>query len=94
MTNEAKHYRKQGMLLKQDEQFKAAIVALNKSLELNADNQGRIYMSIAESHFYLEQYKQAYAAIQKAVKDPKTRRSAKGWVGFIRDTAKRKGKSI
>jgi len=94
MTNEAKHYSKQGTLLAQDEQFKKAVVALNKALDLGVKNKGRLYMSIAESHFYLGQYKRAYAAIQKAVKDPKTRKSAKGWVGFIKDTAQRKGKSI
>jgi tetratricopeptide (TPR) repeat protein len=94
LTNLAKHYRKQGMLLKQDEQFKPAIVALNKALELGSKDVGRIQMSIAESHFYLEQYKQAYAAIQKASKDPKTRKAAKGWVSFIKDTAQRKNVSI
>ncbi len=94
MTNESKHYRKQGMLLKQDEQFKPAIVALNKAIELGAGDAGRIHMSIAESHFYLEQYKQAYTAIKKSLKDPKSRRSAKSWANFIKDTAQRKGKSI
>ena len=94
MTSNAKHYRKQGMLLKQDEQFAKAIVALNKSLELGVSNQGRIHMSIAESYFYLEKYKKAYAAIQKAMKDPGTRRSAKGWKSFIVDTAKRKNVTI
>ena len=48
MTNLAKHYSKQGMLLKQDEQFKPAIVALNKALELGVKNKGRLHMSIAE----------------------------------------------
>lgn len=94
MTNEAKYYSKQGMLLKQDEQFKAAIVALNKALELGDEKKGQLYMSIAESHFYLEEYKQAYAAILKASKDPKTRKAAKGWVSFIKDTAQRKNVSI
>lgn len=94
MTNLAKHYSKQGMLLKQDEQFKKAIVALNKALELGVKDEGRVHMSIAESHFYLEQYKQAYKAINLAMKDPKTRKSAKGWVGFIKDTAARKKVSI
>ncbi|MEW6993069.1 tetratricopeptide repeat protein [Colwelliaceae bacterium MEBiC 14330] len=94
MTNEAKHYRKQGMLLKQDEQFTKAIVALNKAIELGVDGQGRIQMSIAESYFYLEKYKQAYAAIQKAMKDPSTRKTAKGWKSFIADTAKRKNVNI
>lgn len=92
MTNASKHYRKQGMLLKQDEQFKPAIVALKKAIELGEKDAGRIHMSIAESHFYLEEYKQAYAAIQKAMKDPKARRSARSWVSFIKDTAQRKGK--
>lgn len=94
MTNEEKHYRKQGNLLKQDEQYKKAIVALNKALELGAKDKGRVYMSIAESHFYLEQYKQAYAAIKKAMADPKSRKFARGWEGFIKDTAKRKGVAI
>jgi tetratricopeptide (TPR) repeat protein len=94
MTNEAKHYSKQGTLLAQDEQFKKAVVALNKAVDLGAKNKGRLYMSIAESHFYLGQYKQAYAAINKAMKDPKTRKTARGWKSFIKDTAERKGKSI
>ncbi|MBL4765589.1 MAG: hypothetical protein JKX67_09995 [Colwellia sp.] len=94
MTNEAKHYRKQGMLLKQDEQFSKAIPALEKALELGVKNKGRIYMSIAESYFYLEKYKKAYIAINNAMKDPKSRKAAKGWKGFIVDTAKRKKVSI
>jgi len=94
MTSSAKHYRKQGMLLKQDEQFTKAIVALNKALELGVSNQGRIHMSIAESYFYLEKYKKAYAAIQKAMKDPSARKSAKGWKSFIVDTARRKNVAI
>ncbi|PCI56556.1 MAG: hypothetical protein COB45_04980 [Gammaproteobacteria bacterium] len=94
MTNKAKHYRKQGMLLKQDEQFSKAIPALEKSLELGVKNKGRIYMSIAESYFYLEKYKKAHIAINKAMEDPKSRKAAKGWKGFIVDTARRKKVSI
>jgi tetratricopeptide (TPR) repeat protein len=94
MTTNAKHYRKQGMLLKQDEQFAKAVVALDKALELGIKNEGRIHMSIAESYFYLEKYKKAYAAIQKAMKDPAARKSAKGWKSFIVDTARRKNVSI
>ena len=94
MTNEAKHYSKQGTLLAQDEQFEKAVVALNKAIDLGVSNKGRLYMSIAESHFYLAQYKEAYAAIKNAMKDPKTRKGAKSWVSYIKDTAARKGKSI
>jgi len=94
MTGDAKHYSKQGMLLKQDEQFAKAIPALNKALELGIDNKGRLYMSIAESYFYLEKYKQAYTAINKAMEDPKSRKAARSWKGFISDTAKRKNIAI
>jgi tetratricopeptide (TPR) repeat protein len=94
MTNEAKHYRKQGMLLKQDEQFEQAIPALNKALELDPANPGSIHMSLAEAYFYLGKYKLAYNAINKAMDDPKTRRGAKGWVSFIKETAERKGVSL
>ncbi|MCJ8320277.1 MAG: hypothetical protein MJK12_11635 [Colwellia sp.] len=94
MTGEARHYRKQGMLLKQDEQFSAAIVAFDKALELGVKGTGKIYQSIAESYFYLEKYKPAYAAIKKAMKDPKSRKAARGWVSFIKDTAVRKKVSI
>jgi predicted Zn-dependent protease len=94
ITNASKHYSKQGMLLKQDEQFKGAIVALNKALKIGVKNEGRLYMSIAESHFYLEQYKSAYKAIKKAMEYPSTRKGAKGWVSFIKDTAKRKKVSL
>jgi len=94
MTNEAKHYSKQGMLLKQDEQFKGSIIALNKAIELGVSNKGQLYMSIAEAHFYLEEYKQANSAIKKAMQDPKTKKAARGWAGFIKDTARRKNVSI
>jgi hypothetical protein len=67
---------------------------LNKSIELGIANQGRIQTDIAVSYFYLEKYKQAYAAIQKAMKDPNARKSARGWKSFIVDTAKRKNVSI
>lgn len=94
LTNEAKHYQKQGMLLVQDEQFKKGVVALGKAIDLGIKNPGRLHMSIAESHFYLGQYKRAYKSIKKAMEFPKTRKSAKSWAGFIKDTAQRKGVNI
>jgi hypothetical protein len=94
MSNEPKHYRKEGMLLKQDEQFSKSVVALNKALELGIKDKGKIHMSIAECYFYLEKYKKAYIAIQKAMKDPSARKYAKSWKGFIVDTAKRKNVAI
>jgi tetratricopeptide (TPR) repeat protein len=90
MTNLSKHYSKQGMLLNQDEQFAKAITALKKAIEIGVQNPGRLNQSIAESYFYLGNYKQAYVYIQQALKDPKSRRTAKGWVSYIKDTATRK----
>jgi len=94
MTNKSKHYSKQGTLLAQSEQFKKAVVALNKAIDLGVKDKGRLYMSIAESHYYLGQYKKAYAAVLEALKDKRTRRTAKGWQSYIKDTAQRKGVSI
>jgi tetratricopeptide (TPR) repeat protein len=94
MTNLSKHYSKQGMLLNQDEQFSKAIIALKKAIEIGVSNEGRLNQSIAESYFYLGDYKQAYVYVQKALKDPKARRTAKGWVNYIKDTAARKNVSI
>lgn len=94
LTNDSQHFRKAGMLLKQDEQFKKAIAALNKALELGVKNKGRLYMSLAESHFYLGQYKQAHAEIKRAMQDPKARKAARSWKSFIEDTARRKNVAI
>ena len=94
MTNDAKHYRKQGALLQQDEQFSKSVVALNKALDLGIKGKGKVHMDIAVCYFYLEKYKKAYTAIQKAMKDPSARKYAKSWKGFIVDTAKRKNVAI
>lgn len=94
MTNEAKHYSKQGMLLNQDEQFSKGIVALKKALDVGVKNEGRLYQSIAEAYYYLEKYKQANVYIQKAMKEPKSRRTAKGWAVYIKEAAQRKNVSI
>jgi len=94
MTNESKHYRKQGMLLNQDEQFSKAIVALKKAVEIGVKSPGSLYQSIAESYYYLEKYKLAHSYILKAMKDPKSRKTAKGWIGYIKDAAQRKNITI
>ncbi|WP_448547902.1 tetratricopeptide repeat protein [Thalassotalea fusca] len=90
MTNLTKHYEKQAVLFKQDEQFKPAIVAYNKALEGGSKNKGTIYMGLAECHFYLGQYKEAHSAIVKAADYPKTKRAATSWASYIKETAQRK----
>lgn len=94
MTNDIKYYEKQGFILEEAEQYKKAIVVLNKALKLGAKKKGKIYMSIAMSNYYLEEFKKSYDAILKAAKDPKTRKYANQWKTIIADKAKRKGKSV
>ncbi|WP_371186234.1 tetratricopeptide repeat protein [Thalassotalea maritima] len=92
MSNDPKHYRRQGMLLHQSERFSEATAALQKALDLGIENKGSVYMTIAEAYFYQEKYTQAARAIAEAQKDPKTAKAARAWAQFIRDTADRKKK--
>lgn len=92
LSNNPKHYRRQGMLLQQSEQYNAATVALQKAIDLGVENSGRVYMTLAEAYFYQEKYKQATVAIKKAQEDPKTKKAARAWASYIRDTADRKKK--
>ncbi|BED89552.1 hypothetical protein PspMM1_20200 [Pseudoalteromonas sp. MM1] len=92
--DDAELYRKAGSLLLQSENFSAAVVRLNKALELGSDKKGTIYSDLAEAYYYQAKYKQAYAAITKAMDDPRTRKFAKGWSTFIKDKAARNGVKI
>ncbi|BDF94776.1 MULTISPECIES: hypothetical protein [Pseudoalteromonas] len=92
--DDAELYRKAGSLLLQSQNYSAAVVRLNKALELGSDKQGTIYSDLAEAYYYQEKYKQAYAAITKAMDDPRTRKFAKGWSTFIKDKAARNGVKI
>ncbi len=92
--DDAELYRKAGSLLLQSEKFSAAIVRLNKALELGSDKKGTIYSDLAEAYYYQGKYKQAYAAITKAMDDPRTRKFAKGWSTYIKDKAARNGVKI
>jgi tetratricopeptide (TPR) repeat protein len=92
--DDAELYRKAGSLLLQSENFSAAVVRLNKALELGSDKKGTIYSDLAEAYYYQGKYKQAYAAITKAMDDPRTRKFAKGWSTYIKDKAARNGVKI
>ncbi|KAA1161075.1 tetratricopeptide repeat protein [Pseudoalteromonas fuliginea] len=91
---DAELYRKAGSLLLQSEKFSAAVVRLNKALELGSDRKGTIYSDLAEAYYYQGKYKQAHAAITKAMDDPRTRKFAKGWATYIKDKAARNGVKI
>jgi len=91
---DAELYRKAGSLLLQSQNYSSAVVRLNKALELGSDKTGTIYTDLAEAYYYQEKYKQAYAAIVKAMDDPRTRKFAKGWSTYIKDKAARNGVKI
>ncbi|WP_371377307.1 hypothetical protein [Thalassotalea aquiviva] len=92
ISNDPKHYRRQGMLLQQAQQYDAATQALQKALDLDIDDKGRVYMTLAEAYFYQNKFKKATVAITEAQKDPKTRKAARAWASYIKDTAERKKK--
>lgn len=89
--NDPDLFRRQGTVLMVAEDFKGAVAAFDRSINAGVKRKGQVYMGLAEAHFYLENWKEAYAAILEAKKDKSTRNSARGWEGYIKDTAERKG---
>ncbi|WP_440053539.1 CDC27 family protein [Pseudoalteromonas sp. T1lg65] len=92
--NDADLYRKAGNLLLQDQQYSAAVVRLNKALELGTDKKGSCYADLAEAYYYQDKFKLAYDAILKAQEDPSTRRFARSWASYIKQKAERRGVSL
>ncbi len=92
--NDAELYRKAGALYLQAEKFSDSVAMLEKSLDLGNKKKGTIYSDLAEAYYHQEKYKQAYAAIRKAMEDPKTRKFARSWSAFIKEKAARKGVKI
>ena len=91
IDNNAESYRKQGIALMAAENYKAAVVALEKSLKAKPKRVGPVYLAIGEAQFYLENWKKSYVAFNKAKEIKASARTAKGWLGFVESTAKRKG---
>ncbi|WP_372340943.1 tetratricopeptide repeat protein [Paraglaciecola sp.] len=84
-------YYKQGTSLALSEQYKDALVALQKALDAGADNVGRIHMVMMEASFYSGDFKTAYVHVQEAKKDSSTSRSARSWEPYIKEKAKNRG---
>tara|TARA_R110002126_G_scaffold10245_27_gene46538 strand:- start:3289 stop:4554 length:1266 start_codon:yes stop_codon:yes gene_type:complete len=94
LTNESDAYRRQGMALMSIQRYPDAITAFDAALSRDADRPGSIYMNILEAYFYQGKYKEAYAALQNAKKDPSTSRQVRSWESYIKDRAKTKGISL
>ncbi|UJF23258.1 tetratricopeptide repeat protein [Shewanella sp. OMA3-2] len=86
--NDGELYLKQGRLLSIDQNYKEAIVALEKALDLGIDNPGEAQFELALVHLTLKQYKSAYNRAVQASNDKKTARSAKSYISYIKEKAR------
>ena len=91
LTNDADAYRRQGSAYSSIQKYNEAIAAYDKALSLNVDKPSSVYMSLVDAYFYQKKYKEAYAALMNAKKDPAMSRQVRSWESYIKDKAKQKG---
>lgn len=91
LTNDADAYRRQGAAYLSVQRYNDAITAFDKALSMNVDRPSTVYMSLVDAYFYQKKYKEAYAALMNAKKDPAMSRQVKSWQSYIEDKAKQKG---
>jgi len=94
IDGDADLYRKQGVALMAKERYKEALVAFEKSLKAGPKRKGPVHLAMGEAHFYLENWKKSHTAFVSASKIKTSARTAKGWLGFVKETAKRKGVTL
>lgn len=94
LSDDPDFYRKQGNNLMIMENYKAALIAFDKSLKAGFENKGMLNLLIGESNFYLEKWQTAYDAFTEAKKDKGSSRTANSWLPYVKDTASRKGVTI
>lgn len=91
LSSDPDYFRKQGSLLVVAEDYKGAIVALNKALERGVEDPGKVHFTLMEANFYSGNFKQAYVHVVEAKKDATMARNAKAWEPYIKDKAKNRG---
>ncbi|MBT1450886.1 hypothetical protein KJ365_08325 [Glaciecola sp. XM2] len=91
MDNDPENYRKRGALLLTAEDYKGAVTALNKALELGTQDESKVHFSLMEAHFYNNDFRQANVHAEEARKDPTLRRNANAWIPYIKEKAKNRG---
>lgn len=94
LTNDADAYRRQGAAYLSVQRYNDAIAAFDKALSMNVDKASGVYMSLVDAYFYQKKYKEAYAALMNAKKDPAMSRQVRSWESYIKDKAKQKGISL
>ena len=91
LTNDADAYRRQGSAFVSVQKYNEAIAAFDRALSLNVDKPSTVYMSLVDAYFNQKKYKEAYAALMNAKKDPAMSRQVRSWESYIKDKAKQKG---
>lgn len=91
VSKDPDYFRRQGDMLLVAEDFKGAVKAYEAALKGGIAKKGVVYLSIADANYQMRNFKDAYVAINKAVEDKNTAKSAKPWVGYIKDAAERNG---
>lgn len=90
----ASQYRRQGTAYLRAENYSRAAQAYLRAIELGYDDPGPVYMSLAESYFYANNFSQALTYIKEAQKYDEQRRNARSWEQYIRQKAKNRGVSL
>lgn len=91
------YHRRRGNSLLLGSSYGEASRAFNSAIESapqGDDTLGRVYMSLAEAHFYNERYQDAIRAADNAARYSDQRRNAESWGQYIRLTAERRGVDI
>jgi tetratricopeptide (TPR) repeat protein len=94
LANDAGLYRKQANALMILERHQEALNAFKKAMDIEPKNKGQIWLGIGETNFHLENWQAAYDAFREAEKISTTARTARGWLGYVKDTARRKGVNL
>lgn len=93
-SEQSDFHRRRGASLLLASEYPEAARAFQAAVETapqGDSNLGRVYMSLAEAHFYNERYQAALNAAQRAQGFSDQRRNAESWGQYIRMTAERRG---
>ncbi|GHB78260.1 hypothetical protein GCM10008107_29660 [Psychrosphaera saromensis] len=94
LSNDGDLFRKQGNNLMILEKYKDALAAFEKADKAGYKNKGMLNLLRGESHFYLENWQASYDAFNAATKDKSSVKTAKSWLGYVKETASRKGLAL
>ncbi len=88
LNNRGILFQQLGQIYIQEERWSQAIKALNKAIKKGKlKNTGSVYILLGMSHYELNNIKQAKKSFLQASKYSKTKKAAKQWMNYIKETA-------